>query len=100
MARLTLTETRHTSLRAVNRDSVRFHDGRTGPALGYTWAENAGGQMPEEMRLTLHELWAADLISVADSRMVAQRGRRVSITNRGNRYLREWAGDVAEQVAA
>ena len=99
MARLNLTDPRHATLRAVSQDRVRYHEGLTGPALGYTWAEGAGGQMSEDMRHTLRELWAADLITVDPQRILAQRGRRVSITSKGESCLQEW-GQLALQPAA
>ena len=99
MARLDHTETRHTALSAVYRDAVRYHDGLAGPALGYTWAEGAGGQMSEDMRHTLRELWAADLITVDTQRILAQRGRRVSITTGGYLCLQKWEAAILPAAA-
>jgi hypothetical protein len=99
MARLDLTEDRKAALSAVHRDAVRYHDGLSGPALGYTWAEGAGGQMPEEMRHTLRELWSSDLIAVDTHRVHAQRGRRVSITTSGYLRLQRWQQATLQPAA-
>ncbi len=99
MARLIPTKTRYETLRAVSSDHVRYHEGLTGPALGYTWAENAGGQMSEELRHALRELWAADLITIAPERILAQRGRRVSVTTKGEHCLQEWAQYALQPVS-
>ena len=38
------TVDRYSALIDVFDDKVRFHNGLSGPALGYTWAEGHGGQ--------------------------------------------------------
>ncbi|GAA2792177.1 hypothetical protein [Saccharopolyspora taberi] len=85
----------HAALTAVQQDLVRYHNGRTGPALGYTWSESAGGQMFDEMRQTLQELRAAHLIDVETHRVFAQRGHRVRTTTAGYRLLRTWSAAPA-----
>ena len=81
---------RQAALAAVHCGDVRYHHGLTGPALGFTWSENRGGQMFHEMRHALHELWAANLIDVETHRVFARSGHRVVTTMRGYQLWREW----------
>lgn len=90
MARLPYTDTRYAALAAVHHDRVTYHTGLAGPALGYTWSEQVGGQMFMGMREVLRELWTADLIAVETHRVLAHRGHRVVITTAGYRLLHEW----------
>lgn len=90
MTQLTFTDTRCTALAAVQRDHVRYHSGLAGPALGYTWSEHAGGQMHEDFRHVLRELWALNFIEVETHRVFAQRGHRVITTMNGYRLLCAW----------
>lgn len=90
MTRLTFSHLRYAALSAVHQDQVRYHTGVDGPALGYTWSEDVGGQMFDNLRQILSELWAADLIEVETHRIFAERGHRVSTTTRGYLVLREW----------
>lgn len=90
MARLDFSPTRYQALDQVNRDNVRFHPGLNGPALGYAWAENAGGQMFDAMRHVLSELWAADLIDINEHHQFARPAHRVVITRDGREQLRQW----------
>ncbi len=46
--------------------------------------------MFQEMRDTLQELWAADLIDVDTHRVFVQRGHRVRTTMRGYQLWCEW----------
>ena len=100
MSRPDYSDLRHRALLAVQQDLVRYHNGRTGPALGYTWSEQAGGQMFDEMRLALQELWNAHLIDVETHRVFAQRGHRVRTTPTGYRILLAWADGAAAPAAA
>lgn len=99
MTALNYTRTRHSALSAVSDDHVRYHPGLSGPALGYAWAENSGGQMFDDMRHVLSELWAADLIDIAAQRPCAQRGHRVATTDSGERLLDEWNSAESQRVA-
>jgi hypothetical protein len=100
MTRLAFTEARYAALTAVHRDHVAYHTGLSGPALGYTWSERVGGQMFEDMRQVLRDLWTADLIEVDTHRVLAQRGHRVNTTTSGYFQLREWEGAKQQSRAA
>lgn len=81
---------RHAALQSVRQDYVRFHYGLSGPALGYTWSENAGGQMTKNTQWKLHELFSRNLIEVDSQRLFAQRGCRVIMTQEGCQVLASW----------
>lgn len=99
MTALSFSRIRHSALSAVSDGHVCYHPGLSGPALGYAWSESTGGQMFDDMRHVLSELWAADLIDIADHRQCAQRGHRVSATDSGQRQLDAWNADTAQRVA-
>ncbi len=90
MTHLNFSTTRYHALDHVRRDHVRFHPGLIGPALGYSWSENTGGQMFESMRHVLSELWAAELIDVRAHHQFARPAHKVVTTQDGRETLREW----------
>jgi hypothetical protein len=100
MKKLECTEDRFAALMAVHRDQVRYHTGLTGPSVGYMWAESLGGQMFEDMRHVLRDLWTSDLIEVDTHRLFAQGGHRVSTTTNGYLLLRQWQDSRQRQPAA
>jgi hypothetical protein len=80
-------EQARTALAAVAADQVRYHPGLSGPALGYTWSEDCGGQMFPALRAAMEDLAEAGLIMTDPHRMRAQRGHRVRLTARGHHHL-------------
>ena len=77
------TDQARAALAAVAADRVRYHPGLSGPALGYTWAEQTGGQMFPGLQRALEDLDGAGLITTDHHRIRAQRGHRVRLTPRG-----------------
>jgi hypothetical protein len=75
------------ALAAVAADQVRYHPGLSGPALGYTWSEQSGGQMFPALQDALERLEDAGLITTEPHRIRAQRGHRVALTARGRHRL-------------
>jgi hypothetical protein len=97
---LTYNSDRLAALIAVHDDQVRYHTGLSGPSVGYTWSEGAGGRMFEQFRHTLQDLWSADLIDVDTHRLFAQHGHRVTITTKGYVLMHQWRTSHAQPAAA
>lgn len=76
------------ALLAVSAGRVRYHDGLSGPADGYTWTDN-DAHMPQATHDLLHFLWLHDYIDLA-GRVLCSRGYRVEITTEGFELLRNW----------
>ncbi|MGW1676457.1 hypothetical protein [Saccharopolyspora sp. NPDC002376] len=89
--RVTFTEARYRALSAVSEGEICYHNGLSQPALGYDWVAGLSRRMADDVRHTLHSLWAADLIDIDTHSLFVRPGHRVMITPKGYQVFRQWA---------